>query len=76
MNIYESTIAKIRDLPEPLIQEVNDFVDLLQIKQDNTRYQLWMLFKEVVDIAESDFDDYLVNLEEYEERLARGEIEW
>ncbi len=74
IDIYESTIAKIRDLPEPLIQEVNDFIDLLQIKQDSTRYQLWTLFKEVVDIAESDFGDYLANLEDYEDRLARREI--
>jgi hypothetical protein len=74
MSIYESTIAKIRDLPEPLIQEVNDFIDLLQMKGDSTRYQLWILFKEALDISESDFGDYLSNLEDYEDRLARGEI--
>lgn len=27
-------------------------------------------------IAESDFSEYLVNLEDYENRLARGEISW
>jgi len=26
--------------------------------------------------AQSDFSDYLSNLEDYEERLARGEIKW
>jgi len=46
MTIYETTIAKIRELPEPLVSEVSDFVDLLQIKQDDTRYQMWRLFKE------------------------------
>jgi len=76
MTIYEATIAKIRELPEPLIQEVNDFIDFLQIKQNGTRYQLWMLFKEVLETAESDFGDYLPNLEDYEDRLARGEIKW
>jgi len=76
MSIYESTIAKIRDLPEPLIKEVNDFIDLLQIKDNDTYYQLWILFKEALDIAESDFSYYLSNLEDYEERLARGEIKW
>jgi hypothetical protein len=29
-----------------------------------------------IEIAESDFSDYLSNLEEYENRLARGEIKW
>ena len=59
MTVYETTIAKIRELPEPLVEEVNDFIDLLQIKQDDVRYQLWTLFKE-----------------DYEDRLARGEIKW
>jgi len=27
-------------------------------------------------MAESDFADYLFNLEDYEDRLARGEIQW
>jgi hypothetical protein len=28
------------------------------------------------EIGESDFSDYLSNLEDYENRLARGEIQW
>nr|QNO57782.1 hypothetical protein OHAEDELL_00009 [Methanosarcinales archaeon ANME-1 ERB7] len=76
MTVYEATAAKIRELPEPLIQEVSDFVDFLQMKRDNTRWQLWTLFKEALEIAESDFADYLPNLENYENRLARGEIKW
>lgn len=74
MTVYEVTVAKIRELPEPLIQEVSDFVDFLQMKRDSTRWQLWMLFVEALEIAESDFADYLSNLEDYENRLARGEI--
>jgi hypothetical protein len=31
-------------------------------------------FTEAMELAESDFSDYLPNLEDYEERLARGEI--
>ena len=76
MTIHQETIAKIRELPEPLIQEVSDFIDFLQMKQDDTRYQLWMLFKEVLETTESDFGDYLSNLRAYEDRLARGEIKW
>ena len=76
MTVYEATAAKIRELPEPLIQEVSDFVDFLQIKSDSTRWQLWMLFNEALETAESDFVDYLPNLEDYENRLTRGEIKW
>jgi hypothetical protein len=76
MTVYEATAAKIRELPEPLIQEVSDFVDFLRMKSDSTRWQLWILFNEALEIAESDFADYLSNLEDYENRLARGEIKW
>ena len=31
---------------------------------------------EVLEMAESDFVDYLSNLEDYENHLARGEIRW
>ena len=31
---------------------------------------------ESLEIAESDFNDYLPNLEDYEDRLAKGEIKW
>jgi len=32
--------------------------------------------EEGLQMAESDFSDYLANLEQYEERVARGEIRW
>jgi len=76
MTAYEETVLKIRELPEPLIQEVSDFIDFLQMKGDNTRWQLWTLFKEALEIAKSDFADYLPNLENYENSLAQGEIKW
>lgn len=76
MSVYDETISKIRQLPEPLVQQVNDFVEFLLIRSDSTRAALWTQFSEALKIAESDFSDYLPNLEEYEERLARGEIEW
>lgn len=49
MTVYEVTAAKIRELPEPLIQEVSDFIDFLQIKSDSTRWQLWILFNETLE---------------------------
>lgn len=76
MTVYDETIAKIRQLPESLVQEVNDFVDFLRMRHDSTRAALWTQFTEAEEITESDFSDYLSNLEDYEERLARGEIQW
>ena len=76
MTVHEATIAKIQQLPEPLAEEVNDFIDFLLIKQDSERWQLWAHFSESLGTAESDFADYLSNLEDYENRLARGEIQW
>lgn len=42
MNVYDETIAKIRQLPESVVQEVNDFIDFLQMRRDSTRWQMWM----------------------------------
>ncbi|MBI5215466.1 MAG: DUF2281 domain-containing protein [Ignavibacteriae bacterium] len=64
MTVYESTISNIQRLPEPMIQEVNDFVEFLISK------------RMPVENIESDFPDYLRNLEEYENILARGEVAW
>ncbi len=35
-----------------------------------------LLTRSEMSLGESNFSDYLVNLEDYEERLARGEIQW
>ncbi len=70
------TINKIQQLPESLIKEVNDFIDFIEVRQDHKRWQQWNHFYETLDLGESDFSDYLANLETYEERLARGEIQW
>jgi hypothetical protein len=61
MPLREQTLKKIQYLPEPLIQEVSDFIDFIFLKQDQTQ---------------SDLFDYLPYLETYEERLAQGEITW
>jgi hypothetical protein len=76
MTVYEMTIAKIQQMPESLIQEVHDFVDLLLTRSDRARWQMWQQFSESLALAEADLPDYLPNLQEYEERLARGEVQW
>ncbi len=76
MTAQEMTISKILQLPEPLLQEVSDFIDFLLTKRDAARWQLWTNFTEGMDIAEADFPDYLPQLQDYEERLARGEVQW
>lgn len=76
MTVHDLTVAKIQQLPEPLLQEVSDFIDFLLVKQDQTQWELWTHFREALDLAESDFSDYLGNLERYEEGLARGDIRW
>lgn len=76
MTVHDVTIAKIRQLPEPLAQEVNDFVDFLLMRSDSSRWQLWTQFAEALEVTESDFSDYLPNLTDYENRLARGDIQW
>ncbi|MCP4105049.1 MAG: DUF2281 domain-containing protein [Desulfobacteraceae bacterium] len=67
MNIHELTVDKVKDLPEPLVREVSDFIDFLLIKQDDVR---WQQFRESLKLAETD------SLETYESLLANGEIQW
>lgn len=66
MTLYDITISKINQLPESLVQEVNNFIDFLLLKYNS----------ELPQLTESDFSDYLNNLEAYEENLACGEIQW
>jgi hypothetical protein len=76
MTASEVTVEKIRQLPESLAQEVSDFVDFLLMRQDSIQQQHWKKFTETLALSETDFSDYLSNLEEYEDRLAHGEIKW
>ena len=62
MTVYDVTMDKIRQLPEPLVQEVSDFMDFLLMRHDSTCWQLWTQFAEALGLAESDFSDYLPNL--------------
>ncbi len=78
MTIHETVINKLRQLPEPLAEQVNNFIDLLLTQPDQTRWKLWqqLIHSETIELAEADFSSYLPELEAYEDRLARGEIQW
>jgi hypothetical protein len=76
MTVYEATMSKIYSLPEPVVREINDFIDFLQTRNDVARWQMWVQFSEGIGLAEGGMTDYLVNLQDYESRLARGEIQW
>ena len=76
MSVYEITVTKIRQLPESLVQEVSDFVDFLLMRRDSARWQLWTQFAEAMELSEVGLSEYLTNLEDYEARLASGEIQW
>ena len=76
MNIREETIKKINQLPDKLVLEVGILLDFLLTQEDTEQWQICEEFKESLKITESDFNDYLANLEDYEERLARGEVQW
>lgn len=76
MTIHEETIAKIQQLPESVVVEINDYIDFLLIKRNTYKNELWQQFRETLEIAELDLSDYLSNLEDYETRLANGEIHW
>lgn len=76
MDMVNTTTIKLRQLPMPLVQEVNNFIDFLILKNNNQHWEAWTQFTESLSLAESDFSDYLSNLEAYEERLAKGEIQW
>ena len=76
MNIREEAIKKINQLPDKLVPEVSILLDFLLTQENTEQWQIWEEFKESLKITESDFTDYLENLEDYEERLARGEIQW
>ena len=52
------------------------FEQLAKRKLFNGYEKLYPDVGESLEIAESDFNDYLPNLEDYEDRLAKGEIKW
>jgi hypothetical protein len=75
MNIQMQTISKIGQMPEALIREVNDYIDFL-LWRDRHNQLTNTTSLDSTEMVESDFANYLSNLEEYESQLANGEIKW
>jgi hypothetical protein len=75
MNIQTQAISKIGKMSDSLVREVNDYIDFL-LWRDSQNRSTSMTSLNSTEIVESDFSDYLFNLEEYETRLANGEIKW
>jgi hypothetical protein len=59
MTIHDLTIAKIQQLPEPLAQEVSDFIDFLLVKRDPMQWEGWIYFREALSLAELSLSDYV-----------------
>ena len=76
MTVYERTVARMQQLPQPMLQEVSDFIDFRQPHAHQAQWDVMDPLPRALDLAESDFSDYLRNLETYEESLARGDIRW
>ena len=69
MSIYEEAIAKIRQMPETLVQEVNEIIDFLLLKRGGDGLEKWKQFDENIAFTEAGMSDYLANLSDYEYRL-------
>jgi hypothetical protein len=76
MTIQETASAKVQQLPDTLAQQVSDYIDFLLVKNDSARAELWAFFLESQELARAGLANYWRSLEDYEERLARGEIKW
>jgi dipeptidase len=70
--LFEEAIAAVSQLSEA---EQDAIASL--ILEELASEQRWnKAFAKSEFQVESDFSDYLLNLEDYENRLARGEIKW
>ena len=75
---YEPTIAKLQRLPESLVQEVDAFIDFLQmrVQSQTSVWQALSVSTESSGVnAEDGMDTYLHKLEAYEDLLAAGKKE-
>ena len=65
MAVREHLIAKIQSLPEDRLEEIAEFVELLEAKG-----------KRQFELAEDGMGDYLNQFVSYEDMLAAGKTKW
>jgi hypothetical protein len=53
--IHDQLINKLQSLSIPLLKEVDDFIEFLVIKNNDTQWQKWNDFLDSVEIIDSDF---------------------
>jgi hypothetical protein len=68
----EQIAEELRQLPAEKLAVVYDFVGYLRQKTAPAA----ALAAESIGLAEAGLADYLAGLQDYEDRLARGEIRW
>ena len=75
---YEPMLAKLQRLPEPLRQEVDAFIDFLQMRWERQSSSAQAPTELPLQDASSEegMDTYLRDLESYEEMLAAGKVTW
>lgn len=76
MTNLEAAILKLQQLPESEVRQINDLLDTLLQKYNYKQEHQSSQCPEWLELANAGLSDYLSNLEDYEERLARGEIQW
>jgi hypothetical protein len=67
----EQIADELRDLPPPLLAKVHEFVCSLSRNNSLTSHD-----PPDIELAEEGMGEFLTTLQDYEERLARGEIHW
>ncbi len=67
MTVKELIIKKVEHLPEKSLNEIADFIEFLNQKRKKNNS---------INISEQGMDEYLKNLETYENLLAKGKIKW
>ncbi len=67
MTVKELLMKKANSLPNELASEVIDFIEFLNAKKRKNNS---------INIAEEGMNEYLHNLEIYEDLLAKGKIKW
>ena len=74
MSLYQETTIKLKNLPDDILTEVNNYVDYLLSKNKQIPNKEVSSFSG--QLTETGMNDYLNNLEEYEELLSKGKIKW